>query len=329
MGSFTAEIYDQLVPITGNNFIGLAESGFYNNLIFHRVVAGFVIQDGCPYGTGYGGPGWTIPLEIHPSLHHDQAGILGMARSSDPNSAGSQYYITLSPQPGLDGDYAVFGKVVQGLDAVLAIGAVPVDANSHPLTPVTIDTLRILDLSIGNLTPPDTTDFFCPVNETQMFIVEAESENSEIWYSWYVDGILQNGALDFIFETSFPEAGEHSVVCNVSCTEWSHDVVWSVVAQGSDVEDPVPPPPAVLEINPNPARCGTWVKFNSTSPANWNVTVHDLRGRVIRRDEAPLKNGVYWFWDCRDDRGQAVPAGIYIIRARYRTNVVDKRCVIF
>ena len=99
MGSFTAHIYDQETPITSSNFIQLANSGFYNNLIFHRVVAGFVIQDGCPLGTGYGGPGWTIPLEIYPGFHHDQAGMLAMARSFNPNSAGSQYYFTLAPSP--------------------------------------------------------------------------------------------------------------------------------------------------------------------------------------------------------------------------------------
>jgi cyclophilin family peptidyl-prolyl cis-trans isomerase len=178
MGDFTAEIYEQLVPITGNNFIDLANSGFYNDLIFHRVVEGFVIQDGCPNGTGYGGPGYTIPLEIYPGFHHDQAGILAMARGSNPNSAGSQYYITLAPAPHLDGNYAIFGKVVEGLGVVLDIGSVPVDANDHPLTPVTIDTLRILDLSIGNTTPPDSTVYYCVEGHPQMFIVEASSKTT-------------------------------------------------------------------------------------------------------------------------------------------------------
>ncbi|MDD2596640.1 MAG: peptidylprolyl isomerase, partial [Candidatus Cloacimonetes bacterium] len=97
MGSFTAELYDEIVPITAHNFRDLANAGFYNNLIFHRVIEGFVIQDGCPYGTGTGGPGYTIPDEYSPLLNHNEAGILSMARTSAPNSAGSQYFFTLAP----------------------------------------------------------------------------------------------------------------------------------------------------------------------------------------------------------------------------------------
>ncbi|MGC9361750.1 MAG: peptidylprolyl isomerase, partial [Candidatus Syntrophosphaera sp.] len=254
LGDFTAEIYEQLVPITGNNFIDLANSGFYNDLIFHRVVEGFVIQDGCPNGTGYGGPGYTIPLEIYPGFHHDQAGILAMARGADPNSAGSQYYITLAPAPHLDGNYAIFGKVVQGLDVVLDIGSVPVDASDHPLTPVEIDTLRILDLAIGNVTPPDSLTLVCDVNQPQMFIIEAFSDQFAIDYEWFVDGVAQAGG-DFIFETSFAQAGGHSVACEVSNAEWSHEIVWDVLAEGSPAYDEeIPLAPASLEISPNPFR---------------------------------------------------------------------------
>jgi len=143
-GRFRAELREDLVPITVNNFIGLANENFYDGLIFHRVVAGFVIQDGDPTGTGEGGSGVTIPLEIHPEMRHDRAGTLGMARGSDPNSASSQYYFTLSRQSGLDDNYAVFGHVIQGLDVVLAIGEVPVDENDRPLEDVVIDSVRIL-----------------------------------------------------------------------------------------------------------------------------------------------------------------------------------------
>ncbi len=116
-GTIKAEIYADKAPITAKNFIELANSGFYNGLTFHRVEPGFVVQGGDPKGDGTGGSGKTIPLEINPSLKHVK-GALAMARTNDPNSATSQFYITLAPTPFLDGNYAVFGKVVHGMDAV-------------------------------------------------------------------------------------------------------------------------------------------------------------------------------------------------------------------
>ena len=229
----------------------MANSGFYNDLIFHRVVEGFVIQDGCPYGTGYGGPGYTIPDEIYPGFHHDQAGILAMARTSAPNSAGSQYYITLAPAPHLDGNYAIFGKVVQGLDVVLAIGQVPVDANDHPVTPVNIDTLRVLDLAIGTVTPPNSTVLQCLSGELQMFIVEAFADNSPLQFAWYKDGALVTDAMDFIFETQFT-AGNHTQECVVSSADWSYTIHWDVSAQGSASDDQTIPGVSDLRVYPNP-----------------------------------------------------------------------------
>ncbi len=114
-------LYEDLAPITTANFIELAEKKFYDGLTFHRVEKGFVIQGGCPYGTGTGGSGRNIPLEVTPNLKHGEAGAVAMARSSDPNSASSQFYITLAQTPFLDGNYAVFGRVTEGLDVVKQI----------------------------------------------------------------------------------------------------------------------------------------------------------------------------------------------------------------
>ena len=116
-GIIKAELYTDKAPITAKNFIGLADSGFYNGLAFHRVEPGFVVQGGDPKGDGTGGSGKTIPLEISPELKHVK-GALAMARSQDPDSASSQFYITLDETPFLDGNYAVFGKVVQGMGFV-------------------------------------------------------------------------------------------------------------------------------------------------------------------------------------------------------------------
>jgi len=120
-GTIKFILHEDLAPITAANFIELAEKNFYDGLKFHRVEPGFVIQGGCPYGTGTGGSGKNIKLEISPNLKHGDAGAVAMARSNDPNSASSQFYITLAPTPFLDGNYAVFGRVTEGLDAVRAI----------------------------------------------------------------------------------------------------------------------------------------------------------------------------------------------------------------
>lgn len=119
-GNIKAELYTEKAPITAKNFIDLANSGFYNGLKFHRVEKDFVIQGGDPKGDGTGGSGKNIPLEISKDLTHVE-GALAMARSPDPNSASSQFYITLAPTPFLDGNYAVFGKVVSGMEAVRKI----------------------------------------------------------------------------------------------------------------------------------------------------------------------------------------------------------------
>ncbi len=142
MGTVKFELYEDKAPITTANFIKLADAGFYNGLIFHRVVDNFVIQTGDPTGTGMGGSGKTIPLEIKEDLTHTD-GAVGMARGTDPNSASSQFYICDGAQHGLDGQYAIFGQVIEGMDVVRAIAAVPTDVNDKPLQAVVITTVTI------------------------------------------------------------------------------------------------------------------------------------------------------------------------------------------
>jgi peptidyl-prolyl cis-trans isomerase B (cyclophilin B) len=120
-GTITFALHEDKAPVTTQNFVGLAERGFYNGLTFHRVEPGFVIQGGCPLGTGTGSSDQRIKLEIHPDLRHDRAGTVAMARSSDPNSASCQFYITLAPTPFLDDNYAVFGHVISGQDVASSI----------------------------------------------------------------------------------------------------------------------------------------------------------------------------------------------------------------
>ena len=120
MGKVKIELYADKTPKTVQNFIDLSNSGFYDGIIFHRVIPGFMAQTGDPDGTGSGGPGYTFEDEFHPSLSHDSAGILSMANRG-PNTNGSQFFITYGPQPQLDNMHSVFGKVVEGLELIEAI----------------------------------------------------------------------------------------------------------------------------------------------------------------------------------------------------------------
>ena len=119
-GDFEVQLYGDMVPLTVENFVNLANAGFYNGTTFHRVIPGFMAQGGDATGTGTGGPGYRFADEFHRSLRHDSAGILSMANAG-PNTNGSQFFITHGPTPHLDERHAVFGKVVKGMDVVLSI----------------------------------------------------------------------------------------------------------------------------------------------------------------------------------------------------------------
>jgi peptidyl-prolyl cis-trans isomerase A (cyclophilin A) len=143
MGSFRLELFEDKAPKTTENFITLTTSGFYNGLIFHRIIDDFMIQGGCPQRTGTGGPGYTIADEFHPQLKHDSPGILSMANAG-PNTGGSQFFITLVPTHWLDGRHAVFGKVVEGMDVVSAIGKVQTGPQDRPIEDVVIEEISIV-----------------------------------------------------------------------------------------------------------------------------------------------------------------------------------------
>ena len=143
-----AELYPDVAPNTVANFVSLVEKGFYNGLIFHRVIPGFMIQGGDPTGTGMGGPGYRIQGEfrlngVKNDLKHTR-GVLSMARSMHPDSAGSQFFIMHEDAPHLDGDYAAFGHVVSGMDVVDEIAAVATDWNDKPRTPVVMEKVEIV-----------------------------------------------------------------------------------------------------------------------------------------------------------------------------------------
>ena len=142
-----AELYPEVAPNTVNNFISLVKKGYYDGLIFHRVIRGFMIQGGCPQGTGMGGPGYSIKGEFSQNgfkndLKHTE-GVLSMARSMMPNSAGSQFFIMHKAAPHLDGQYAAFGKIIEGMDVVNKIAEVATDYSDKPLEPQVMKTVTV------------------------------------------------------------------------------------------------------------------------------------------------------------------------------------------
>ena len=146
-GVIKAELYPEIAPNTVNNFLSLVNKGFYNGLCFHRVIEGFMIQGGCPDGNGMGGPGYSIRGEFAQNgfdnaLRHTP-GVLSMARAMHPDSAGSQFFIMHKTSPHLDGAYAAFGKVTEGLDVVDKIAQTPTDFRDRPMTPQVMKTVTV------------------------------------------------------------------------------------------------------------------------------------------------------------------------------------------
>ncbi len=142
-----AELYPEIAPITVENFVSLINKGFYDGLTFHRIIRGFMIQGGCPLGNGTGGPGYTIKGEfkangVENNLKHEK-GVLSMARAMDPNSAGSQFFIMHETSPHLDGQYAAFGKVIEGVENVDAIACVATSWGDRPFEDVVIKKITV------------------------------------------------------------------------------------------------------------------------------------------------------------------------------------------
>lgn len=148
-GRFIVQLYPQNAPKNVNNFVFLASKGFYDNMGFHRVISGFMAQTGDPTGTGAGGPGYdNIPLEASGPLKYDKPGVVGVARTNDPNSAGSQFFITFAPTSFLDNGYTIIGNVVAGMDIVnqIKLRDVDSDPNANSIVPEKLVSVRVVDI---------------------------------------------------------------------------------------------------------------------------------------------------------------------------------------
>jgi peptidyl-prolyl cis-trans isomerase A (cyclophilin A) len=141
-GEFRIELYEDRAPVTTRNFIDLAGRKYYDGVIFHRIIDGFMIQGGDPTGTGRGGPGYSIKDEFHPELKHTSAGLLSMANAG-PDTGGSQFFITLNATPWLDGKHAIFGMVIDGLDTVQKIARLKTGPGDRPLENVVMESVTI------------------------------------------------------------------------------------------------------------------------------------------------------------------------------------------
>jgi len=144
-GTIKAELFHDKAPITVDNFVTLAKKGYYNGVIFHRVIDGFMLQGGDPTGTGRGGPGYNIKDEFHPALRHIGEGIFSMANTGQPNTGGSQFFVTLADTTSLNDKHSVFGRVIEGIEVVRKIGKVQTDSEDRPLQEVRMERVSIME----------------------------------------------------------------------------------------------------------------------------------------------------------------------------------------
>lgn len=342
LGEFQVMLREDLMPITTNNFISLTNSNFYDGLIFHRVVVDFVIQDGDPTGTGTGGPGYTIPDEYHPEMLFEEEGVLGMAKTSQPNSAGSQYFITLAPTPWLNGNYAAFGNVIAGMDVVQTIGDVPTNGPNgnppyYPDDPVYIDSIRIVTPQLFGITPEEDS-LSAAVGEMLMFAVL--SNDPGLTYSWYVNEVLQ-AETGFILFYTFPAAGSYVVRSIVSNGAYEYPTCWYVEVGGTASENSnLSSLPFLLQNSPNPFNPVTTISFAYTPdlPENPAIQIYNLQGRQVKilpvtpsprfsgsNEGSPAGSIMHSvIWDGTDDKGQPVTSGIYFYRLNIRNSPTGK-----
>jgi peptidyl-prolyl cis-trans isomerase A (cyclophilin A) len=319
MGSFQVMLREDLVPITAGNFIDLTNSNFYDGLIFHRVIAEFMIQDGCPDGTGYGGPGYTIPDEFHPDLLYNEAGVIGMANTGQPNSAGSQYFITVVPYPSLNWNYAAFGNVIQGMDVVDDISEVPTtgpngNPPNKPLVDVDIDSIRIVTPQLYAIYPEDDS-LFVEEGEPLVFAVFSNDENLE--YFWYIDEVLQDD-YDFMFNVTFENSGEYIVKSTVSNGNYEYPTLWYVFVNTTNIEEQICSNSTYLYQNtPNPFNPETTISFSVTQTSSFvTLDIYNIKGQKVKQIvNEVLPAGEHSInWNGRDSNGKRVGSGIYFYK---------------
>ena len=320
MGDFEVTLREDLMPITTNNFLDLTNSNFYDDLIFHRVIADFMIQDGCPYGTGYGGPGYTIPDEWNPLVNYNEPYVIGMAKTSAPNSAGSQYFITVEPTTWLNGNYAAFGHVTLGSDIVEAISVVPTtgpngNPPNKPLVDVVIDSIRIMTPQFFAFLPEEDS-IYTTAGEPLFFGVF--SYETGLSYNWFINDDLQED-FDNLFNVELTVNGWHEIKAVISNGEYDYIKKWWVeITGGTGTENNVEATIILFQNVPNPFNPFTNISFqlNSAGSEITELSIYNVRGqKVTTLVSEPLSTGFHsYVWDGTADDGSAAVGGIYLYR---------------
>lgn len=327
MGDFEVTLREDLVPITVGNFVDLTNSNFYDNLIFHRVISNFMIQDGCPYGTGYGGPGYTIPDEFHPSINYNVPYVLGMANAG-PNTGGSQYFITVEPYPSLNNNYSAFGHVTLGFDIVEDISEVPTDANDKPITDVVIDSIRIMTPQLDSYLPIEDT-LYVNAGEAMAFALVCDDDN--ITYSWFVDDEQQT-ANSFVFNYTPQVNGWHEISGVVSNENYDLPKVWWVsVTGGTAIDNDIVNSKAVLYQNiPNPFNPITNIRFNLAESGHTSLEIYNTKGQFVKSlVNSDLPAGEHNFiWNGRDENKKSVASGVYLYTLKAENVFIQKKAVL-
>lgn len=251
-----------------------------------------------------------------------------MARTSAPNSAGSQYYITVAPANHLNGSYAIFGDIIEGLDNVLAIGAVPTGANDRPVTPVNIYTLRMLDLQIGELFPLNNEVLELPTGASQIFVVEAYTTQADLSFEWFIDGVVHPES-SFLLETNFATGGEHTVRCHVASSDSiSYDATWTVQI-GTQVQDAMSPALNAIDlhVSPNPFLGSLAINCELKSDQQISLEIYNLKGQKVKNLVSAFHKAgdLSVNWDGKNSNGQVLPAGIYLLKLQSTTGSVYRK----
>jgi len=327
MGDFEVTLREDLVPITVGNFVDLTNSNFYDNLIFHRVISDFMIQDGCPLGTGYGGPGYTIPDEFHPDLDYSEPYTLGMANAG-PNTGGSQYFITVEPTPWLNGAHSIFGHVTLGSEIVEEISEVPTNANNKPLTDVVIDSIRIMTPQLDSYLPIEDT-LYVNAGEAMAFALVCDDDN--ITYSWYVND-EQQLETGFIFNLTPTVNDWHEVKGVVSNENYDLPKVWWVfVTGGTEVSENIVSNKTILYQNiPNPFNPETNIKFYLDESGSVSLEIYNIKGQLVKTlVNNDLPAGEHSFiWNGEDEKGSQVASGIYLYNLKSKNLIEKKKAIL-
>jgi cyclophilin family peptidyl-prolyl cis-trans isomerase len=307
MGDFKAELREDLVPITAYNFRDLVNDEFYDGIIFHRVIVDFMIQDGDPTGTGMGGPGYNIVDEFHPELVHDR-GVVSMANTGNPNTGGSQYFVTVVPTPWLDNAHAIFGHIIEGMDVVDAISVVPTNASNRPIDPVIIDSIRVLTPPIDAFIPASTRNIV-DMGYIEVFLMISDDLLLEC--QWYVNDELQ-AETSSLFTNTFSEDGYVEVKCIASGDyEYDYELIWQYeVINNDETEDEIVMSKLVRNY-PNPFNPQTTITYNVEQSGNTKLAVYNLKGQLVTElVNGRIETGEYEvIWDAAD-----LASGVYLLR---------------